>query len=240
MTTAPSKLSWNSEAAMAFTTEAQDFLFELWSRNDRNWYHENKERGNLLVREPFIRLVRDLQPVMLEIDPLMDCSEKRIARVYRDARVVGDGPFFRDHIWCTMGRGRDVMYGWPSFFFELSAREIRYGMGYYIPAKESLEAIRRMILSEDKAFKKAFSAHRKQKAFTLTGESYRRDHFPGAPDAYKDWLNRKALCWIRESSDTELLCDENLSDIVADDFRSITPIYQFLLKAESSWREPFA
>lgn len=222
---------------MPFSTAAQDFLFENWSRNDREWYHANKDIARTLIREPFEEFVRDLQPVMLEIDPVMDCSEKRIARVYRDARIVGNGPFFRDHVWCIMSRGRDQMYGYPAFFFELSASEFRYGMGYYIPAKETLETIREMILSEDKAFIKAFKAHKKQKVFTLTGESYKRNHFPDAPEAYRDWLNRKTFCWIRESTDPELLCAENLSDIVAEDFRKIAPIYQFLLKAENSWRE---
>jgi len=221
---------------MPFSQESQDFLFEVWSRNDRVWYHENKERCRTYLTEPFVRLVQDLQPVMLSIDPWMDCSEKRIARVYRDARIVGNGPFFRDHIWVTMGRGKDIMYGYPAFFFEISARDFRYGMGYYIPAKETLEAVREMILAEDKAFLKAYRADRKQKAFAMTGESYKRNHFPDAPEKYLGWLNRKELCWICESDDTELLYSGDLSSRIAADFRDIAPIYQFLLKAESSWR----
>lgn len=221
---------------MPFSAESQNFLFEVWSRNDRAWYHENKDLCNTYVMEPFRQFVRGLQPVMLGIDPVMDCSEKRIARVYRDARVIGNGPFFRDHVWCTMGRGKDLMYGFPSFFFELSASGFRYGMGYYVPAKETLEAIREMILDEDRSFRKAFSAHRKQKIFTMIGESYKRNHFPDAPEKYWDWLNRKTFCWIYESSDEEQLYSENLSEVVADHFLQIAPIYQFLLKAENKWR----
>lgn len=222
---------------MAFSAESQDFLFEVWSRNDRAWYHENKERCRTYVMEPFAQLVRELQPVMLEIDPVMDCSEKRVSRVYRDARVVGNGPFFRDHVWCTMGRGRDLMYGYPTFFCELSARAFRYGMGYYIPAKETLEAIRTMILAEDKVFRKAFAAHKKQTAFTLEGESYKRDHFPDAPEKYRDWLNRKSFCWICETEDEKVICSDTLGAEIAENFRRIAPVYQFLLKAESSWRD---
>ena len=221
---------------MPFSSESQDLLFEVWSRNDRAWYHENKDQIKTYVTEPFVQLMRDLQPTMLDIDPVMDCSEKRIARVYRDARVIGNGPFFRDHVWCTMGRGKDMMYGYPSFFFELSTREFRYGMGYYIPAKETLGAIREMILTEDKVFRKAFTAHRKQKVFTLTGESYKRNHFPDAPEKYWDWLNRKTFFWYRESSDESELYSETLAEKVAEDFRLLSPIYQFLIKAESSWR----
>ena len=222
---------------MPFSHESQDLLFEVWSRNDRAWYHENKGQIKTYIQEPFIQLVRDLQPVMLEIDPLMDCSEKRIARVYRDARVIGSGPFFRDHIWCTMGRGKDVMYGFPSWFFELSADGFRYGMGYYIPAKETLEAVRSLILAEDKAFKKAFTAHKRQKTFELVGESYKRNHFPDAPEKYWDWLNRKTFCWIRESQDEALLYSGSLAQTVAEGFQELAPIYHFLLKAESRWRE---
>ena len=227
---------WNSET-MPFSRESQDLLFEVWSRNDRNWYHENKDLIKTFVTEPFIQLVRSLQPVMLDIDPLMDCSEKRISRVYRDARVIGNGSFFRDHVWCTMGRGRDVMYGYSAFFFELSAREFRYGMGYYIPAKESLEAIREMILAEDKVFRKAFAAHRKQKVFTLSGESYKRNHFPDAPEKYWDWLNRKTFFWFCESNDENRLYSEDLAEKIASDFQQLAPVYQFLLKAENTWRE---
>ncbi|MBQ6481114.1 MAG: DUF2461 domain-containing protein [Anaerolineaceae bacterium] len=221
---------------MPFSSESQDLLFEVWSRNDRAWYHENKDQIKTYVTEPFAQLMRDLQPTMLDIDPVMDCSEKRITRVYRDARVIGSGPFFRDHVWCTMGRGKDMMYGYPSFFFELSTREFRYGMGYYIPAKETLEAIREMILTEDKIFRKAFTAHRKQKVFTLTGESYKRNHFPDAPEKYWDWLNRKTFFWYRESTDESELYSETLAEKVAEDFRLLSPIYQFLIKAENSWR----
>ena len=222
---------------MPFSAESQDFLFEVWSRNDREWYHENKGLCNTYVMEPFRQFVRDLQPVMLSIDPQMDCSEKRIARVYRDARVIGNGPFFRDHVWCTMGRGKDLMYGYHSYFFELSADKFRYGMGYYLPAKETLETIRELILAEDKAFRKAFSAHRKQKVFTLVGESYKRNHFPDAPEKYRDWLNRKTFCWIRESDDSTMLYSENLAEMIAADFLTIAPIYQFLLKAETISRQ---
>lgn len=222
---------------MAFSAESQDLLFEVWSRNDRIWYHENKDRIKYYVTEPFAQLVRELQPTMLSIDSFMDCSEKRIARVYRDARVVGNGAFFRDHIWCSMGRGRDLMYGYHTFFCELSAHGFRYGMGYYIPAKETLEAIRGMILAEDKIFCKAFSAHRKQKVFTLDGESYKRNHFPDAPEKYRDWLNRKTFCWICEITDENLIYSENLGSMIAEGFQQIAPIYKFLLKAENSWRE---
>ena len=223
---------------MPFTSAALDFLFENWSRNDRAWYHENKDQYKALVQEPFIQFVRDLQPAMLDIDPVMDVSEKRIARVYRDARIIGSGPFFRDHIWCTFGRGRDVYWGWPCYYFELSPRGFTYGMGYYVPAKETVEAIRSMILSEDKDFRKAFKAHRKQKTFTLEGESYKRNHYPDAPEAYWDWLNRKSFSWNCSSGDFDLLFSEGLSGKIAEEFNAIAPIYHFLIKAESSWRDP--
>ena len=120
---------------MPFSSETLDFLFENWSRNDRAWYHENKDRFKIYVQEPFIWFMRSVAPGLLEIDPLMDCSEKRISRVYRDARVIGNGPFFRDHIWCTMGRGRDVYYGLPCYYFEISPGDSITGWGITFPLR---------------------------------------------------------------------------------------------------------
>ena len=40
-----------------------------------------------------------------------------------------------------------------------------------------------------------------------------------------------------ESDDTELLFSGRLADTVAADFKKIAPIYDFLIKAESSRRE---
>ena len=225
---------------MPFSSETLDFLFENWSRNDRVWYHENKDRYKTYVQEPFIEFMSEIRPAMLEIDPLLDCSEKRISRVYRDARVIGNGPFFRDHIWCTMGRGKDVYYGLPCFYFEISPRGFNYGMGYYVTAPETVKAIRSLILAEDKAFLQAFKAHGKQKAFELEGEMYKRDHYPEAPEAYKDWLNRKGFSWNSHQEDFETLFSSELPGIIAKDFKTIAPIYHFLLKAESSWRDPAA
>ncbi len=219
-----------------FSQAALDFLFEVWSRNDRVWYHENKEIGRHVLQEPFIDLVRALQPTMLEIDPLLDVSEKRIARVYRDARIVGNGPFFRDHIWCIFSRGREVYHGYPGWYFEVSARGFGYGLGYYVPAKESVDAVRELILTEAPAFVKAFQAHKRQQTFTLAGACYKRNHYPDAPEAYWDWLNRKEFVWAVESDDLDLLFSDRLADTVAADFKKIAPIYDFLIKAESSRR----
>ena len=222
---------------MPFSSAALDFLFENWSRNDRTWYHENKELFKSLVQEPFVQFVRDLQTTMLDIDPVMDVSEKRISRVYRDARIVGSGPFFRDHIWCTFGRGRDVYWGYPCYYFELSPRGFTYGMGYYAAAPKTVEAVRALIIANDKDFRRAFKAHQKQKVFSLEGESYKRNHYPDAPEIYWDWLNRKSFSWNCTSNDLDLLFSEKLSSKVAEDFKTIAPIYLFLIKAESSWRD---
>ena len=110
-------------------------------------------------------------------------------------------------------------------------------MGYYVPAKETVEAIRSLILSDDKSFRRAFKAHRRQKVFTLEGERYKRNHFPDAPEAYWDWLNRKSFSWNCSSDNFDLLFSEDLSAKAAEDFTSIAPIYHFLIKAESSWRD---
>ncbi len=118
----------------------------------------------------------------------------------------------------------------------MSARGFGYGLGYYVPAKESIDTVREMILKEDPVFVEAFEAHKRQKTFKLEGTVYKRNHYPDAPEAYWNWLNRKEFVWTAEPDDLNLLFSDRLADTVAADFKEIAPIYDFLIKAESSWR----
>lgn len=219
---------------MSFSPASLDFLFEVCSRNDRAWYHENKPLYQQVLQEPMEELTEALKPYMEKIDPLLGC---RISRIYRDARMLSGRPYFRDHIWCTFGKSRDLYHGLPSFFFEINPGGFRYGFGYYYTARESVEAIRDLILRNDSSWQAALSAFEKQSSFSLVGDMYKRNHYPDQPENVGAWLNRRDMCLIAESSDLDLLFSENLAKTIGEDFIAISPVYDFWMKCESLWRE---
>lgn len=217
---------------MPFSAKTFDFLSENMIRDDKAWYAAHKEDYKNFVAAPFAEFVAKLTPIFSHIDPLITCT-KPMSRLYRDARYSQGKSTFRDNVWCSFGRERDVVSGLPGFFFEISPREYQYGMGYFCASAESMQSIRSMILDGDPVFKRALSAYQKQSALQLWGDSFKRDRYPDQPPELSAWLNKKTLCFICEGHDRELLFSDALADRVAEDFIAVAPVYKFLLEAES-------
>jgi len=92
--------------------------------------------------------------------------------------------------------------------------------------------MRRLILSGDKDFKTAVSAYEKQSVFKLEGDMYKRSRHPDVSEDLKNWLDRKTICFLRESNDFDLLYSDKLSATIAEGYKILAPIYNFLIKAE--------
>lgn len=220
---------------MAFSEKTLDFLFLNKLHDSREWFNERREEYETFVMEPMRKLVSDLAPVMMEIDPLLICEpkvNKSISRIFRDTRFSKDKSIFRDTFWCTFMRDKKLYHGMPGYFFELSPRGFRYGCGFYQARPEAVETIRNMILAGNPDFKKAEKCIIKNSKFAMMGESYKRSKYPEAPENLRKWLDLKNHGVICDSTDFELLFSENLVFELAGDFKSLKPYYDFLLKAE--------
>lgn len=221
---------------MPFSENTLDFLFENRVRDSREWFKEHKGQYEQLVLEPMRRLVTELTPVMMEIDPLMICEPKvgrSISRIYRDTRFSRDKSVFRDVMWCLFIRDKKLYEGLPGFFFEISPVGFRYGCGYYKASAASMNAMRELITGGDREFKKAMAAYEKQKVFKLIDERYKRSKYADRTESEREWLDQKSICLVAESGDLPLLFSQELSAKLAEDFRLLAPVYSFLMKAES-------
>lgn len=220
---------------MAFSEKTIDFLFENRVMDSKLWFEEHRGDYENLVLEPLRDLVRDLTPTMLEIDGLLCCEPKVgkcISRIFRDTRFSRDKHFFRDVMWVSFCRRRQLWRGLPSFFFELSPRGLAWGCGYYQAAPELMEALREMILAQDADFLAAEKMLSARPDFVLESERYKRSKHPTAPEELRRWLDLKNVCIIKCSDDLSMLEDENLASLLGADFRSMKPLYDLLIKAE--------
>ncbi len=216
---------------MNFTQQSIDFLFENRLHDSRDWYQQHKHIYQETVIAPMTELINTVQPVMAEIDELIACDPKRISRIFRDMRMHPDS-IFRDHIWYTFSRTREQFQALPGFYFSIGASGISYGMGYYCASTRSMQAVRKLILADDKSFKKALKAFEKQDVFEMYGDMYKKDHYPEESDAKRNWLNRKTIGLSFDTNDPEIMFSPALAQKVAEDFRSIAPVYHFFMQAE--------
>ncbi len=218
---------------MNFSPKSLDFLFENRLNDSKEWFSEHKEDYRNYVLFPFRELVSDLTEAMLEIDDKFICDPKRISRIYRDARYSKGKSIFRDHLWYTFSRTTDAYRSLPGYYFSISPNGFSYGCGYYYASTGTMTNIRSLILSKDKAAVSALRAYKAQDVFDLYGELYKKDHFPDASPAEKEWLNRRDIGVSCDSKDFELLFSDRLADKLIKDFRAISPIYKMFIKADT-------
>lgn len=218
---------------MQFSPIGLDFLAENMFRDDKQWYQEHKDIYKRHIIEPLSELIKSLAPTIESIDADMLCNPKRISRLYRDARYSKGKSIFRDTVWFSFNHGGELFEGAPSYFVEISPRGFSYGCGYYCASKESISAIRSMVLDNDSAYLAAQKAFDRLKGCTLYGDMYKRNHFPNESEEKCNWLNRKDMYLMYQSKDFELLFSDRLADKIKEDFIAIAPIYHFFMKAES-------
>lgn len=221
---------------MPFSEKTLDFLFENRVVDSKSWFTEHRAEYNALVLDPLRELVTDLTPAMLKIDPQLNCEPKVgkcISRIYRDTRFTHDKHLFRDVMWCSFFRRKQLYYGLPGFFFEFSPRGMRWGCGYYQASPDSMEAARRLILSGDKDFQASLRMLKKHPQFFIEDTRYKRTRHADAPEALRPWLDQRSICLLSESTDFSLLYSPTLAQTLGADFQTIAPLYRFLMKAES-------
>lgn len=217
---------------MPFSAKSLDFLFENMLNDSKTWYNDHKEDYKKYVTEPFTKFVIDLTDAMLEIDDKFVCNPKKISRLYRDARYAKGKSIFRDYVWYSFCRPYEGHKCLPEFYFSISPRGFDYGCGYYAASSDTMESIRNLILNDDKSFKSALSAYKKQDVFELYGELYKRNRYPDESPDKQNWLNRRSMGLSCESKDFDLLFSDRLSKKIAADFTAIAPIYKFFVHAE--------
>lgn len=221
---------------MPFSEKSIKFLFENRVVDSKSWFAEHREDYDSLVIQPMRELVMALEPVMLSIDPLLICDPKvgrSISRIYRDTRFSRDKSTFRDVMWCIFIRDKKLYEGLPGFWFEFSPKGFRYGCGYYQASGESMEALRSIITNDEPSFRAAQRAFKKQSVFCLEDTKYKRSRYPDQPEDKREWLDQKSLCFIADSQDFDLLFSDSLADTLAQDFKLLKPMYDFMMSAEA-------
>ena len=221
---------------MPFSEETVKFLFENRVMDSKSWFLEHRADYDRLVLEPMRELVVGLEPAMLSIDPQLICEPKvgrSISRIYRDTRFSNDKSIFRDVMWCVFIRDKKLYNGLPGFWFEFSPRIFRYGCGYYQASSESMDAMRDMIIADEKSFKAAQKAFNKQSVFHLGDSKYKRSRYPDQPEEKREWLDLRSMDFITESEDFDLLFSDALAEKLSADFKLLAPMYDFMMAAEA-------
>jgi len=216
-----------------FYPETIPFFIELKLNDSKSWYQEHKEEYKKYALEPFQRLVEDLTDTIRSIDPELDTtpsSGRSISRIYRDIRFSKDKSLYRENMWITFKRRIPDWQTTPAFFFELTPNQYRFGMGYYLVERSTMENLRRFIIDKPKEFSRLVNQLQRPILFNAEGNEYKRPPVSEYPEEFRDWIMKKEIYLCHNRSIDETLYSEDLVEDLKSGFKQLEPWYHFFHK----------
>ena len=88
-----------------FSDKTLRFLLENRMNNSKQWYDSHKDEYKRYVYDPFVELVNELAPAVLQIDSqIITIPSRIISRTRRDTRFTKDKTMYRDNAWIVFAR----------------------------------------------------------------------------------------------------------------------------------------
>ena len=161
-----------SSAFKHYDRTAIEFLVELTSNNEREWFKKNQARYEALVREPTLAFIRAIAPRVAKISSHLVASDSKVGgsmmRPQRDIRFARDKTPYKTHVGVQFRHelGKDVHA--PGLYVHFDPAEVFVGIGMWHPDPESLQAIRSRIEADPAAWKRIRNAGAFGKLFELS------------------------------------------------------------------------
>lgn len=216
-----------------FTKDFLAFFKELSTNNHKEWFHDNKKRYESSVKNPFTAFLNDLFDEIKKYDKEFNTEPKNcIARINRDIRFAKDKTPYNTHYTAFASRGGKKNKDIPGIFLRFSPEETAIMGGCYMPPKEQLQAIRKMIsanipqfrkLIEDKDFVAKFGG--------IVGDEHKR--IPVAfQEAYRKepLIAKKQFYYVAQRAPELILRKDLLAEIMSY-WHTARPINDYLTKA---------
>lgn len=213
-----------------FPAEGIQFFRGLARNNNRDWFLPRKSIFEEKVKQPMQELVSALNASLMDYAPeYVTDPGKAVYRFYRDTRFSKDKTPYKQQIAASFRRRGLERHEGAGFYFSVSHKEVAVGGGVYMPAPETLLAIRNHIAGHHEAFRRIANSRTVRKLLgEVQGEQLSRPPkgFAAGHPA-EDLLRMKQfLLYVElppESATTARLFRE-----IDSRFRAMTPFLEFL------------
>jgi uncharacterized protein (TIGR02453 family) len=211
-----------------FPPEGIQFMRALVRHNKREWFQPRKPIFEAQVKQPMRQLVEAVNAAMASFAPeYVTDPDKAIFRIYRDTRFSKDKTPYKDHV--AAGFPRRATPGGAGYYFALAQKKIGIGGGIYMPAPETLLAIRTHLAGHHQDFRRIVQAKAvKQLLGAIHGEQLTRvpkGFDCGHPAA--DLLRFKQF-FLYAELEPDLATGPELYPEIVKRFRALRPFLEFL------------
>ncbi len=163
---------------MVFTPALFDFLGELKSNNNRDWFQDNKSRYEKDVKDPLLLFIAEFADRVPEISPHIAAIPRATGgsmfRIYRDLRFSKDKTPYKTAaaLHFRHERGKDVHA--PGYYLHLEPGSVFMGAGIWKPDGETVSKIRSRIDAKPGEWREIIGNKTFTSTFSLEGDSLKR------------------------------------------------------------------
>ena len=209
---------------MRIDPNALQFLKELKSNNNRDWFQENKKRYDA-IRADVSGFYQNLMQGLNRHD---DIEKLKMFRIYRDVRFSHDKTPYNPHFAGSFSRNGKRLRG--GYYLRIRPGESFLAGGFWAPNKEDLFRIRKEFEMDDEEIRSILADKKFKKHF---GASLQGDEVKTAPKGFSkehpaiDLIRKKGFVAVRQFSDEEVLQDD-FFDQVSEAFMALRPFFDYM------------
>jgi uncharacterized protein (TIGR02453 family) len=221
-------------AKAVFTRETFQFFKDLARHNHKEWMDAHRDRYQSALVQPLRRLLEELAPAALELDPRFDTTGRtggNFSRINRDIRFAKDKTLYKTHMYLKFSVPAPGKRETGELYVGLTVDAVTAGFRIYTGGKRkestlALVAEPRVAAKPGWAAKQKRHLGRRHESYWYTmvkGEWTKHSGWPTAPE---DW--KKILAWIvrRKFAPSAAMRPPFLRD-VAKIFRDLYPLLRF-------------
>ncbi|KLJ02000.1 DUF2461 domain-containing protein [Luteimonas sp. FCS-9] len=219
-----------------FSEKSFRFLRALARHNDKAWFEAHRKDYEAHVRQPFLRLVGDLQPDVAAISPHFRADTRTVGgslfRIHRDARFSHDKSPYKTWQGARLFHERRREVAAPSFYVHLEPGASFVGAGLWHPESDTQRKVRQFILENPGGWKAAAHAPKLRRRFALDDSQMLVRPPRGFPAdfAYIDDLRHRNWAFLRPLDDAAM-AGPDLDRVVAADLVALAPFVDYLCAA---------
>ncbi|MFT4198143.1 MAG: DUF2461 domain-containing protein [Pseudoxanthomonas sp.] len=219
-----------------FSEASLKFLRGLARHNDKPWFEAHREQYEQHVRQPFLRLIGDLQPALAQISEHFRADPRSqggsLFRIYRDARFSHDKSPYKAWQGARLFHQRRRELPAPSFYLHLQPGESFVGAGLWHPEPDTQRKLRQFIFDNPATWKAAAYAPALRRAFEFAQEEKMvrpPRGFPADFEFLDDLKHRNWVMW--RPLDDATMTGPRLRGIIEKDLARLGPFVDYLCAA---------
>ncbi len=216
-----------------FTQDYLNFLTELDSNNNRDWFNDHKKRFKENVEAPFKAFLQDLIDTASAADTRISITPKEaLFRIYKDTRFSKDKTPYKTHMAAIVGEGGRKGMKPNGIYIQSGFDSFGIFAGAFRPQPKEVKLIREAIVSDMDGFKAIIADKNFQAKFgEVKGESHKRIPKEFAAEYEQQPLLIKKSFYVNHVFTADTILQENIIDICMEHFMAVQDFGEFLYEA---------